>query len=219
MAARKARVLEPRKTPVQSRSKATVDAIFQATIQVLLVQGSSRLTTIRVAERAGVSVGTLYQYYPNKQALLGAVLEWHLLRVVATVEEAARSAQHTPLATMVRAVVGAYVAAKMHDVTEAQALYRVAGELDAVPLIRAISQRGHVAVTAMLETASDASFDDTGLCAYMFVAAMAGPSRAMLEGGASPAMFAALTPQLESLCLGYLEREARRRPAASAGTR
>ncbi|ABE33346.1 bacterial regulatory s, tetR family protein [Paraburkholderia xenovorans LB400] len=66
--------LNARKQPQQARSQATVDAIFDATIQVLLADGLQRLTTIRVAERAGVSVGTLYQYFPQKQALLFAVL-------------------------------------------------------------------------------------------------------------------------------------------------
>src|SRR5215813_6624914 len=57
---------EPRKTPIQARSAVTVEAISEATIQVLLSHGE-RLTTTRIAERAGVSVETLYQYYPNKQ--------------------------------------------------------------------------------------------------------------------------------------------------------
>src|SRR5215468_8747419 len=72
--------LEPRKAPVQARSVVTVEAISEATIQVLLSHGTDRLTTTRVAERAGVSVGTLYQYYPNKQSLLFTVLEDHLDR-------------------------------------------------------------------------------------------------------------------------------------------
>ena len=62
-----------RKQPVQSRSQATCAAILEATIQVLVHQGIERFTTTRVAERAGVSVGTLYQYYPNKSALTEAV--------------------------------------------------------------------------------------------------------------------------------------------------
>ena len=84
--------LAPRKLPRQARSQATVDVIFEATIQVLLSAGSQRLTTTRVAERAGVSVGTVYQYYPNKQSLLYATLERHLTRVGDAVEMAARSA-------------------------------------------------------------------------------------------------------------------------------
>jgi hypothetical protein len=58
--------LEPRKTPVQARSGVSVEAILNATIQVLIKVGKGRLTTTRVAARAGVSVGTLYQYFPNK---------------------------------------------------------------------------------------------------------------------------------------------------------
>ena len=76
---------EPRKTPVQARSTLTVEAISEATIQVLLTHGTDRLTTTRVAERAGVSVGTLYQYYPNKQSLLFAILEDHLDNVATAV--------------------------------------------------------------------------------------------------------------------------------------
>jgi AcrR family transcriptional regulator len=67
--------LKPRKSPRQARSKWTVDAIVEAAIQVLAVEGYARFTTARVAERAGVSVGTMYQYYPNKAALCVAVID------------------------------------------------------------------------------------------------------------------------------------------------
>src|SRR5713226_9742284 len=79
-------ILEPRKSPVQARSAASVDAILEATIQVLLHVGKERLTTTRVALRAGVSVGTLYQYFPNKSALLQAALRRHLAGVTDAVE-------------------------------------------------------------------------------------------------------------------------------------
>jgi len=79
-------VLEPRKSPVQARSAASVDAILEATIQVLLDAGKERLTTTRVALRAGVSVGTLYQYFPNKSALLQAALKRHLDEVAEAIE-------------------------------------------------------------------------------------------------------------------------------------
>src|ERR1019366_7406067 len=92
--------LEPRKTPVQARSTVTVEAIAEATIQVLLSHGTDRLTTTKVAERAGVSVGTLYQYFPNKQSLLFALLEDHLDKVSAAVEDACARARHLPLAAM-----------------------------------------------------------------------------------------------------------------------
>ena len=66
---------EPRKSPVQARSAASVDAILKATIQVLLRVGKEKLTTTRVATRAGVSVGTLYQYFPNKTCFAAGCYE------------------------------------------------------------------------------------------------------------------------------------------------
>ena len=85
--------LKPRKRPVQARSEATVAAIFEASIQVLLSVGYRKLTTSRVAERAGVSVGTLYQYFPNRQALMSAVLERYLGEMSASIEAECRSLQ------------------------------------------------------------------------------------------------------------------------------
>src|SRR4030088_2670530 len=87
---RSSMLLEPRKSPVQARSAASVDAILEATIQVLLAAGKERLTTTKVAARAGVAVGTLYQYFPNKSALLQAALKRHLDEVTEAVERACR---------------------------------------------------------------------------------------------------------------------------------
>lgn len=70
--------LEPRKAPVQKRSKATVDVILAAAAQVFETHGYSAGTTNRIAKRAGVSIGTLYQYFPSKEALAVALLERHI---------------------------------------------------------------------------------------------------------------------------------------------
>ena len=86
-----------RKQPVQSRSQATCAAILEATIQVLVNQGIARFTTTRVAERAGVSVGTLYQYYPNKAALTEAVrTEYFRVMSEAVISNLAASKTTTP---------------------------------------------------------------------------------------------------------------------------
>src|SRR4029077_20540269 len=94
-------VLEPRKSPVQARSAASVEAILEATIQVLLDAGKERLTTTRVALRAGVSVGTLYQYFPNKSALLQAALKRHLDEVSVAIELACKEQKGKTLRQMV----------------------------------------------------------------------------------------------------------------------
>lgn len=75
---RAAKRLEPRKTAVQRRSRATVEALLEAAARVFEERGYAAGTTNRIAERAGVSVGTLYQYFPNKEALAVALLERHL---------------------------------------------------------------------------------------------------------------------------------------------
>jgi AcrR family transcriptional regulator len=201
--------LDARKQPQQARSQATVDAIFDATIQVLLADGLPRLTTIRVAERAGVSVGTLYQYFPQKQALLFAVLQRHLERVVMTMEDATASAHGACLSTMVKAVVTAFVKAKTENLDESRALYAVALELDSRGYVQGVQARNRAALEAMLKTASDAHFDDIAMTTFMFAGALGGPIRSLLEGKSPESTIRKFRGQLESLCLGYLEREAR----------
>ena len=77
MTARKQR-LDQRKQPVQKRSKATVDVIILAATQVFEAHGYAAGTTNRIAKRAGVSIGTLYQYFPSKEAIAVALLERHI---------------------------------------------------------------------------------------------------------------------------------------------
>lgn len=67
----------PRKEPHQPRARATVDAILLAAAHILKTEGFERATTNRIAERAGVSIGSLYQYFPNKQAVVAALRERH----------------------------------------------------------------------------------------------------------------------------------------------
>jgi AcrR family transcriptional regulator len=85
--------LSPRKTPRQARARATCEAILEAGAQILASQGLGGFNTNAVAERAGVSIGSLYQYFPNKDALMVALIrrqqqrqEAALLTAVARIE-------------------------------------------------------------------------------------------------------------------------------------
>lgn len=70
MTTRQTARISSRKQPQQARSTELVAAILQAAVQVLAKEGATRFTTARVAEKAGVSVGSVYQYFPNKAAIL-----------------------------------------------------------------------------------------------------------------------------------------------------
>ena len=155
------------------------------------------------------SVGSLYQYYPQKQALLFAVLQRHLERVVSSTESAAASVHHADLSTMVKGVVAAFVKAKTENLEESRSLYAVALELDSRGYVREIGARSRAALEAMLNTACDAHFDDLSLTTFMLMGALVGPIRLVLEGESPALMIPQLCAQLESLCLGYLQREAR----------
>ncbi|HEY5920961.1 MAG TPA: TetR/AcrR family transcriptional regulator [Kofleriaceae bacterium] len=95
----------PRKRPRQARSKATVDTILEATTRVLVKQGFDGLSTNAVASAAGVSIGSLYQYFPNKEALVLALIERHMEEMnTAILAELTRVAK-LPLAEAARCVV------------------------------------------------------------------------------------------------------------------
>jgi len=205
--------LEPRKAPVQARSAVTVEAITEATIQVLLSGVPAPLTTTRVAERAGVSVGTLYQYYPNKQSLLFAVLQDHLDKVSSAVEAACRRARGKPLAEMVKDVVEAFVDAKMARTDISAALYRVAADAGGPALARRMGQRSQKALEAMLRTAPGVVLRQERFAIQIMFAAMAGATRSVLEAGASSAMVKHLRDHLVLLCQSYLLAVTQPRPS------
>ncbi|HET7264880.1 MAG TPA: TetR/AcrR family transcriptional regulator [bacterium] len=195
---------EPRKTPVQERAAVTVEAISEATVQVLLTHGSDRLTTTRVAERAGVAVGTLYQYFPNKQSLLFAVLKGHLKVVSDRVEAACERAKHEPLSEMIRQMVEAYVGVKMERSDISVALYQIAPDVGGPALMKRVLQRLRKAVEAMLETAPDMTSPPDKFAVEMMLAAISGAMRSVLEAGASPALMRKTREQLVLLCQSYL---------------
>ncbi len=83
--------LQPRKVPRQSRSKAMVDTILDAMAQVLVERGYEKANTNLVAEAAGISVGSLYQYFPNKDALIFALRERHVAHMLSIFEAAVQN--------------------------------------------------------------------------------------------------------------------------------
>lgn len=206
-------LLNPRKSPVQARSSASVDAILDATIQVLLHLGKERLTTTRVASRAGVSVGTLYQYFPNKSALLQAVLKRHLNEVAEAVERVCREQKANTLPEMATALVKAFLDAKMRDAKTSVALYSVSSDVDGAKIAQRMGIRSNKAIVEMLASAREPLTTDPQLMASMLQGAMAGVSRRLLESDAPEKQFATLRQELIFFVCAYLEAcSARQQP-------
>jgi AcrR family transcriptional regulator len=125
----------PRKEPRQERAKATVDAILAAAARVLVKEGYDHASTNRIADAAGVSVGSLYQYFPSKEALVAALLEQHVHEMMQFMErKAAATTLHAPLREVVREVVEAMVEAHRVD----PKLHRVL--MEQVPRIGALKR-------------------------------------------------------------------------------
>lgn len=97
----------PRKKPQQARAKATVEAILTAATYILERHGWSHFTTNRVAEKAGVNIASLYQYFPNKEALIEALRQMHIDETRRAFVAASFDA-HDATTSVVRAVIAAH---------------------------------------------------------------------------------------------------------------
>jgi len=111
--------LAPRKAPSQSRARVTVEAILEGAAHILERDGVAGYTTNAVAERAGVSIGSLYQYFPNKDALTAALIDRETRLLL---DDIGAAATHAEPATRMRAMVRAAIAHQNRRPTLARAL-------------------------------------------------------------------------------------------------
>ncbi len=187
-----------------------MDAVLEATIQVLLDVGKERLTTTRVAYRAGVSVGTLYQYFPNKSALLQGALKRHLDKVASAVEEVCRQQWGKRLSEMATALVDTFLEIKLKDCKASVALYSVASDVDGTKIVQRMGVRSSKAIVDMLETAREGLVTDAQLVAAMVQDVMVGVSPRLLESGAAEKHFEILRRELVFFVCTYLEASSQR---------
>jgi AcrR family transcriptional regulator len=170
----------------------------------LLSDGVSRLTTTRVAHRAGVSVGTLYQYFPNKQALLFAVLDRHLATLADAIERACEANRRTSVDAIAGVVVRAYLKAILAQSEVSPALYLITIEIDARELIELATQRSVRAIEAMLCSARDGRFTNPNVVAHTMTAVIFGTVPAFCKRVLSPALGDEAEKQLTIMFRSYL---------------
>ncbi|GGE93627.1 hypothetical protein GCM10011404_28270 [Sphingomonas prati] len=191
--------------PIQARSQATIEAIFEATIQVLLQGGARALTTNRIAEKAGVSIGTLYQYFPGKEALLYALVGRHLDKAGEAVERACRVHGGMSLADCADLFVDAYIDAKAGDVAVSRALYHASTELDMQDLGAAMLARLHQAVRGLLEHAHGGQPETLDTIVFSWVAVVTGGTRVLFEQDGTIERLPAFRAQLKLMSRAYLD--------------
>ena len=197
--------LDPwRKTPRQARAKVTVDAIFEATVQLLLRNGATLLTTTLIAERAGVSVGTMYQYFPHKRALLRALFERHIQTIARSIEQACERSRAQPLEHVAANLIAAFLEVIQSRPDESRAAYSLLAEPENAGLAEALFERTTVAISGALATSIDASFDNTVDVAVAMTNALAGSTRWLIERGLPSDLVEAQRRQLTLMVSGYL---------------
>jgi AcrR family transcriptional regulator len=204
----------PRKQPKQARSTQLVADILQAAIRVLEREGAQRFTTIRVAEEAGVSVGSLYQYFPNKQAILFRlqVDEWKATGAV--LDAILGDTSRTPDQRL-RATIRAFFHSERDEAPLRIALDDAAPAYRDAPEARKQAREGNAIVGAFIAAASPhANRSQRAFAAELVFATMSALGKQVSERHHTRAEIDAWADAVSDMLLAYLTSlgRATRRP-------
>ncbi|MBL8923837.1 MAG: TetR family transcriptional regulator [Myxococcaceae bacterium] len=199
------RPVSPRKTPSQARSRELVDVLLKATARVLLREGYEGCTTNRVAEVAGVSIGSLYQYFPNKESLVVRVMERHQEKLRAVMAAHLEALHGATLAAAVKVLVQALLEAlrvepKLHRVFREQV-----PRIGALKALHDQNAAYEPLVTAWLEAHQDqVKVVDRAAATWVLIGAVDGVVARVLVDRPTWLEEARLGLELERLIVSYL---------------
>jgi AcrR family transcriptional regulator len=160
----------PRKRPRQARSKATVDTILEATTRVLVKHGFDALSTNAVATAAGVSIGSLYQYFPNKEALVSALIDRHMEDMNAAILAELTRVAKLPLADAARGVIELTIKAHAIDPDLHRVLTEQVPRIGKLARLRELDEICHRMVAGLLSARKDElAIRDPDLAAFILV--------------------------------------------------
>ena len=210
--------IRPRKQPVQARSASTVAALHEASIQVLLSAGYRKFTTTRVAARAGVSVGSLYQYFPNREALIAAVIERHLDEMLGIVEQRCREFRGRALQEIVYGLVDAVVAAKWERIEISRALHEPLAEVRGAECVHSTALKMAAPLAEILDSCCDATFDDTHRLALLIVISCSSLMQTAIADTTDSFDKEILRAHMRAMVLGYLREMRAPMPAGKTSS-
>lgn len=201
--------ISSRKQPQQVRSTELVGAVLEAAVQVLATEGAHRFTTARVAERAGVSVGSLYQYFPNKAAILFRLQsdEW---RQTSALQRAILQDTQGPPLERLRQLVHAFIRSECDEAAvrvalgDAAPLYRAAPEAKQA---RAASARTFRAF--MREALPHTSRSKRALASDLITTTLSTVGKRFSQSPRRPAEIEAFADALADMLCAYLRLHAR----------
>lgn len=206
MAPRRKPQISARKRPLQARSSQLVAAILEAAVRVLARDGAHRFTTARVAEAAGVSVGSLYQYFPNKQSILFRLQSDEWQQTGKMLEDILADTSLAPLDRL-RAAVLAFFRSECDEAELRVALG------DAAPLYRdapETAEHRKAGLRRVLALIKDVLPEVPGrsrrLAAELVMTSMSAVGKQISEQGRSRAEVDALAVEMGEMCCAYLEQ-------------
>jgi AcrR family transcriptional regulator len=158
----------PRKLPRQRRSRATVEALLAATAQVLVQEGYAGANTNRIAEVSGIGIGSLYEYFPNKDAMVATLIERAADELLAHFEAWSRAHTDSPLPVAMRAFVEAAITAHPVDRDLHKILVELAPKVGDLDRLGQVEDRITDLVRAYLESrATEIVPTDLDLAAFL----------------------------------------------------
>ena len=161
---------KPRKNASQERSKATVDALLAATTRVLVKEGYDRASTNKIAEAAGVSIGSLYQYFPSKEALVAAVIDRHMSEMMEIIRDAFLRFGPLPLPDAVRGLVKVFMDAHRHEPKLHRVLVEQIPRVGNLEQIERVDEEAMALVRAYLEAhREEIVIDDIDMASFICV--------------------------------------------------
>lgn len=192
-----------RRTPTQARAQVTREAIVEATAQLLVEEGYARATTNRIAERAGVSIGSLYHYFARREDIVAAVVERLAERQIARTGELLQGVGGPDPVATVRALVRAAVTAQRVDADLSHVLLTQVPRENVEGLDRRWKQRLTELVAASL-VASDVRPQRAELAAWVLVRAVFGVVRDAIAERPELLRGDALVDEVSELVAAYL---------------
>jgi AcrR family transcriptional regulator len=206
MTAARSTFITLRKQPQQTRSSQLVEAVLDAAVQVLMREGTRRFTTARVAERAGVSVGSLYQYFPNKASILFRLQSDEWRRTSALLRGILEDKASLPL-VRVRRLVHAFIQSECEEaairiaLSDAAPLYR-----DAPEAIEAKKENTKIFRTFLQEALPDVPDDKRMLAGDLIKMTLSGVGSSFSETPRTEAEIVDWSEALADMLCAYLER-------------